>query len=383
MIARLFAAHAVRYGRAGELVTVSAHVSRPKRPCPHAIEIDFPRRRYAPGDRIEGTVRARVGPSDRCEELSVELQLHSHGKVKSVAAVAESRVFSGEWREGEVASYAFELEVPVQARGYRGGLFTVELRLAAVLLSTRWPPTRDAAAIKAFSGVSTRKLEARAYPAATVPIEVVHAPRAIALSIDRERVAKALGERGTTVYAAVAVALFGAGTMLVGGILGITRCTALWIALIPVAMGALIGVAGLVPFVRNIRSYLAERAIGVPEIAIEPGPRLSVRFAPASVRGVRAIVRLVEVALDFSGDSIDRTERVLADLPHALARDPDGAFRADLVVPPDLSPAIDAGAAGLEWRVLVFIDRGFGSWRAQVPLETGSRSPPRAVVTFE
>jgi hypothetical protein len=365
-------------------MSVSAHVSRPKKPCPHEIRVDVAERRVAPGDRIRGRVSVRAGSNERCEDLSIELQLHTHGDVKSVAVVAEQRVFSGDLRAGEISEHDFELEVPIRARPYRGRMFTVDVRLAAVLVTSAWPAAQESGVVKALAGVSTRKLHARPYPIASVPIEVVQPTRAPSLSIDRDRVERGLGKRGESVVVGAIICAIGLVAMIVGAGLALGPVSGgdLWIALIPGGVGALLAVAGGVPFVRNVGPYMAQRKIGVPSIAIEQG-QIAVRVPPGSAKGVRTVVRLVEVTVDTRGESNTYTERVIADYPHPLALAGD-AFRAAIVVPSDAPPGVDAGAAFLEWRLLVFVDvGGWPDWRAEVPIETGPRAAPQPLVTFE
>lgn len=348
------------------------------------MRIDLAERRVAPGDRVRGRLSVRAGANDRVEDLSVELQLHAEGTLKSVAVAADRKVFSGELRAGEVTEHEFELEVPARARAYSGRLFTIGVRVAAVLVSSTWPAAQESGVVKSLSGVSTRKLHARAYPIASVPIEVVHAGRANA-SIDRDRVDRGLAGRGGTVIAALVIVAIGLVALAVGAalFLGMESADDFWIPLIPGGIGALLAVVGVVPFARNVGPYMAQRKIGIPSIAIEQG-EIVVRVPPSSARGVRTIVRLVEVTVDIRSDSNTQTERVVAEYPHPLALAGD-AFRAPLVVPPDAPPNIDAGAAWLEWRLLVFIDvGGWPDWRAQVPIETGARGTRnQPLVTYE
>lgn len=346
------------------------------------MRIDLAVQRVAAGDRLRGRLSVRAGMNDRVEDLSIELQLYAEGKLKSVAVVSDRKLFSGELRAGEVTEYDFELEVPARARAYRGGMFAIGARVAAVLVSSAWPAAQESGVVKSLAGVSTRKLHARAHPIASVPIEVAHSGRGAA-SIDRERVDRGLAGRGGTVVAALVITMIGLSALAVGGALWLASSADFWVPLIPGGIGALLVVVGVVPFLRNVGPYMAQRKIGIPSIAIEQG-EIVVRVPPGSARGVRTIVRIVEVTVDVRGDSNTQTERVVAEYPHPLVLAGD-AFRAPLVVPDDAPPNIDAGAAWLDWRLLVFVDvGGWPDWRAQVPIETGTRGPRnQPLVTYE
>ena len=247
----------------------------------------------------------RASRDEALASFLVELQLHVQGKVQGVVALTEQELSRSGFRADEVHEYPFSLDAPRCPAVYRGQLFTVAPRLAAVLVPIA--PRNDAVSKLALliGGVSLEALKARAYPEAVQAIVIAPDPRPLRVSLAQERVDRSRKNRGLALVIALIMLVVGPGLLGLMGILSWGDWQN-WGVIVGLGIpGALLAVVGLLLLRVNLGPWVAERKVGLPVLAAQTRQgsdvsvlEISVRLpARAVTRGVRATVRVREEAV--------------------------------------------------------------------------------------
>jgi hypothetical protein len=254
----------------------------------------------------------RAAQDEAFESFRVELQLHARGKLQGLVALAEQELSRDGFRAAEVHEYPFRLEAPRCPAVYRGQLFTVAPRLAAVLVPIAQREDMVSSLAQRIGGVSTEALSARAYPEAVRSIGIAPDTRPLGVSLDPERVDRSRKGRGLAIVVALVML---AVSLVLLGLMGILSWGEWqnWGVILGLGIpGALFAVIGLLLLRVNLGAWMAERRVGLPVLAAQTrqGPHgsvleIRVGLPPrATIRGVRATVRVREEAVvkDAGGD---------------------------------------------------------------------------------
>lgn len=358
----------------------------PPRPVAHTVAIELHQQGpYRQGDLIRGRVMVDAGADERCKSLAIELQLYTEGRGRAVALVAEQHLFTGNWQSGQRYEYLFELTVPTTNPLYQGKLFQTFARVAAVFVGHGKPASAASSLTKSLTGIDTGELAPRGFPAAALPVEIAADSRPLVVGTNALRTEKALRRTGTLVLTGFIVLLVGlplaayAASVLLGPIEYDFSNNPFVTALVLGVLGVLLTFFGAGILFVHLGSWMAQRKIGIPDIAIkqvdnEAGPALgiSIQVAPdASVQGVRARIRAVELVTVGHDENTREKEHEVCRQYLELSLLEAGRYRGELPITElsEFPPTGIIGGARIEWRLGITVRLPWWpDWNVGVPI---------------
>jgi hypothetical protein len=378
----------------------SATLKPPKQAFPHTIQVfvDEPAHGevnpqaeavpvvVAAGQKVSGKIVIHPAFADQFQQIAVEIQSHTHGKVvQSIVTEARNYLQGGACQPGVPVTLPFQLTVPAYVRVYSGYLFQIELRLAVCVVST-WSSAQISSVARAFSG---DMVPARVYPARTVRLQLAtmsSVPTLVSLHANQDGWLSQ--HRGT---AALLCALFAVLSLFCfpfaymmwdgGGPKEIRE-----FAVFPLCMGILGTVVGMVISLRNFRFWRMERYLGVPRISANQRDEytldVQVQVLPGSpVQRAQASMYVLEKVYDMrSSSEVTHRHQVGEQSFEMGTQQGSGLYWGALRVPgpQEVPDSFHIANTQIVWylEVQIFLVNG-RKWQAQLPLVAQAPGVPK------
>jgi hypothetical protein len=353
---------------------------------PHHVRIhlDAPQATHAIGQAITGHV-TMTGVASDAGELRVEIHAYGtgHSGQRSLNVVASQSLYAGAVAPSHTQTFPFHLTVPRMVSGYRGNLFTIDTRLAAVTLLASQGSTKEGA---------------RRVPAAWVPIAIAADTRPMSIAPQEALMTHDVreGPGGLVVgcLLAVGTVLGGVAFALSGSWPQIADMVSLW-SLMTGFLSVTFVAAGISGVVRTLKDRAIYKRVGATQLRVSP--RLDGNGVDVEVWGDRLLgvdggcaeLHVEERARTFvgyahsAGSTVTRTDTTTQPLAHhvvvLVSRPHEHRLvgMLPLLTIGHLPPAINDGWATIGWRLELRVPLpGAPDLTWTMPLEAGPGGEP-------
>lgn len=302
---------------------------------------------FMPGDRVRGFITVDVNKSVTCTDLTVRLEIASHGRGNTWIDVKGSeQLFVGDWSPGEQQLYPFDFEMPAGPISYNGKYLNVS-----------WYIRANVAIPWAFDPKTEKEILVK--PGGTEPLLVGPAPiRALPMVA-----ADAQAKIGTVVSLIVLAMSWGI-PILIALMVG---DEGVWIV-VPIfgTLGTLL--ASWILY-QSLRNTIAQRRVGEVtfdvQMECESGDEVPVVVSlnppqPTEVRSAAVTVRAREIVVSGSGTNrTTYTHTVFEEVIDICGKQElagPTTFNASFHIPPDAPSSFSAPDNRLEWSAQLHLD---------------------------